>query len=60
MRRPAGRSRRVASVCTGAYVLTAAGLLDHRRVTTHWVMGRTADRAPPRRGRGSTPAMPQK
>ncbi|MFI6107581.1 DJ-1/PfpI family protein [Streptomyces sp. NPDC051310] len=39
VRRLAGLTRRVASVCTGAYVLAAAGLLDHRRVTAHWGWG---------------------
>ncbi|MEV0589249.1 helix-turn-helix domain-containing protein [Nonomuraea sp. NPDC050310] len=29
--------RRVVSLCTGAYVLAAAGLLDGRKVTTHWM-----------------------
>jgi len=36
VQRLATKADRVASVCAGAFVLAAAGLLDHRRVATHW------------------------
>ncbi|MBG6056902.1 transcriptional regulator GlxA family with amidase domain [Cryobacterium sp. MP_M5] len=48
IRRLALLSRRVTSVCSGAFLLAAAGLLDGRRATTHWAECDTLGRAYPR------------
>lgn len=42
------RGARVVSVCSGAFVLAAAGLLDGRRATTHWRHSDTLARCYPR------------
>ncbi|MEU0227588.1 GlxA family transcriptional regulator [Streptomyces sp. NPDC006284] len=43
----AARAGRVASVCSGAFVLGASGLLDGKRATTHWkIAGELAARHP--------------
>lgn len=46
--RRAGKARRIASVCTGAWLLAATGLLDKRRVVTHWADCEALARAHPK------------
>lgn len=41
-------ARRTGSICTGAFLLAAAGLLDGRRATTHWAMAAELNQSYPK------------
>lgn len=42
-----GRVRRMVSICTGAFLLARSGLLDGKRVTTHWMSAKELARQHP-------------
>jgi transcriptional regulator GlxA family with amidase domain len=47
LRSAAEAGKRVAAICTGAFVLAQAGLLDGRRATTHWAYAEDLAKAHP-------------
>ncbi|WP_432735761.1 GlxA family transcriptional regulator [Maridesulfovibrio sp. FT414] len=47
VRAAASRARRIVSVCSGAFILAACGLLGGRRVTTHWMVSERLSRLYP-------------
>jgi transcriptional regulator GlxA family with amidase domain len=48
VRRGVKESRRLTSICTGAFILAEAGVLDGRRATTHWFYSRALQSSYPK------------
>jgi transcriptional regulator GlxA family with amidase domain len=48
VRRGLKESRRLTSICTGAFILAEAGVLDGRRATTHWFYSRALQTSYPK------------
>jgi len=57
LRRLSDGARRVASICTGAGILAATGLLDGRRATTHWAYAADLARQYPKVNVDSSPIL---
>lgn len=47
LRQAPATTRRIAAICTGAFILAQAGLLTNRRATTHWMMAAELEKSYP-------------